>query len=226
MQAVSSSSSPRQSSSLRSSLLVAVLLLVSQLLWPLAAFASASAQPTFTPLSASELGSVLGGCWSNCDGDDGGSSGSDEEEEDDPEPTKVGSPYWSYAYRSLIERPNVAGDLVWHRINSTDSPWGPFEVSYEHREKYNWSVGASVPRSIVSAQLGGAYETLRTESVSFTIPARTYYKFFVAYPYERWRYYYKEYQDYSDGTRQVLDSGSATVYDMWTKTNLVQGPVY
>ena len=204
--------------------LFAMLLLVAELIWPLGALAAPALQPELVPITGAELLSVLGGCWSNCDGEDD-SSGSDEEEED-PEPTRVGSPYWSYAYRTLIERPQVAGDLVWHRLNSTDSPWGPFEVTYQHREKHNWSVGASVPRSIVSAQLGGEYETTRTASVSFTIPPMTYYKFFVAYPYERWRYYYKEYQDYSDGTRVVLDSGSATVYDLWTKTHLVDGPVY
>lgn len=202
---------------------VALLLLVAQLIWPLAALARPAARPGLVPIAGAELLTVLGGCISNCDGDDD-SSGSDEEQ-DDPDPTRVGYQYWEYDYRNLISRPDVAGDLVWHRINSSDSPWGPFEVSYQHRETFNWSVGASVPRSLVSAQLGSGYERVRTASVSFTIPAKTYYKLFVAYPYERWRYYYKEYQDYSDGSRKVVDSGSATVYDQWTKTNLVQGRV-
>lgn len=225
MQAIWSQLPSRRIAPKRTALLVALLLLVSQLLWPLTSLAAPASDAALIPITGAELVTVLGGCWSDCDGDDGGSSGSEEEEEEDAQPTKVGSPYWSYAYRTLIERPDVAGDLIWQRINSTDSPWGPFEVSYQYREKFNWSVGASVPRSIVSAQLGSSYETSRTETVSFTIPAKTYYKFFVAYPYERWRYYYKEYQDYSDGTRAVLDTGSATVYDLWTRTNLVQGLV-
>ena len=204
-----------------SKLLVALLLLAAQLIWPLVALAWPATVPAFAPIEGAELVTVLGGWCTSCDDDD-----SSDEEEEDSEPTATGSAYWEYAHRSLISRPDVAGDLIWHRVNSTDSPWGPFEVTYQHKEKFNWSVSASVPRSIVSAQLGGAYEVLRTLTEQFTIPARTYYKFFVAYPYERWRYYYKKYQDYSDGSRTVLDSGSATVYDQWTKTNLVQGPVY
>lgn len=201
-------------------MLIALLLLTAQLLWPLTVLARPDAAQALTPIDHSELLVVTGGCLSNCSGDDGSA------DEEDNDPTKTGSAYWEYAYRSLISRPAVAGDLIWQRVNDTDGYWGPFEVSYVHREKFNWSVNASVPSSTVQAQLGAAYEVARTLTEQFTIPPRTYYKFFVAYPYERWRYYYRKYQDYSDGSRKVVDSGDATVYDQWTKTTLVQGSVY
>ncbi|MEX2534056.1 MAG: hypothetical protein WD273_00530 [Trueperaceae bacterium] len=203
-------------------LLVSAFLLSSQLLWPLVALTQpiSAPAPALELVGEAELASVFGGCLSGCSGDDGSS---DDEER---EPRKTGYPYWEYAYRALIARPSVAGDLIWHRVNSTNQDWGPFEVSYRHLESFNWSLSGSVPKSTVQAQLGGARETVRTLSERFTIPPRTYYKFFVAYPYERWRYYYRRYQDYSDNSRDVIASGTATVYDQWTKTTLVQGLAY
>jgi hypothetical protein len=202
-------------------LVVAALLLAAELLWPLGAFAHLATSPGPVPLAAAELQEVTGGCLYNCGGDDDSDSGSSSSS-----PSKTGSPYWEYAYRTLISRPSVAGDLIWHRVNDTDQYWGPFDVTYRYHRTFNWSLGGSVPRSFVQAHIGGAYETSKTLVERFTIPPRTYYKFFVAYPYERWRYYYRRYQDYSDDSRDVVGKGDATVYDQWTKTTLVQGRLY
>jgi hypothetical protein len=201
------------------SMLLAGALLAAQLLWPLAAAAPLARESLLEPLSAAEMEAVTGGCLYSCDDEK-------EEESSSSSPYKTGSPYWEYAYRSLISRPSVAGDLIWHRVNDTDQNWGPFDVTYRYHRTFNWSLGGSVPKSFVEAHIGGAYETTKTLVERFTIPPRTYYKFFVAYPYERWRYYYRRYQDYSDDSRKVVASGDATVYDQWTKTTLVQGKLY
>jgi hypothetical protein len=184
--------------------------------WSGASRALYPGRPALVPLGPAELSSVTGGCWRACSG--GGSSSSS--------PSKTGSPYWEFAYRSLISRPAIAGDLIWHRVNDTDRYWGPFDVTYRYKETFNWSLGGSVPQSFVQGHIGGAYETSKTLVERFTIPPRTYYKFYVAYPYERWRYYYRKYQDYDDNTRDVVANGDATVYDQWTKSTLVQGRVY
>jgi hypothetical protein len=199
-----------------------ILFLAAQLLWPLAAGRPALPAAAFVPLAQAELTTVTGGCLSGCTS----SSGSSSSGSTSSSPTKTGSPYWEFAYRSLISRPLVAGNLIWHRVNDTDQSWGPFDVTYHYRETFDWSLGGSVPSSFVQAHIGGEYEVNRTLVERFTIPPRTYYKFFVAYPYERWRYYYRKYQDYSDNTRKVVSSGDATVYDQWTKSTLVQGRVY
>lgn len=200
--------------------LTMVLLLLAQLIWPLALADARSAAP-LAPIAEAELALVTGGCFSSCSG---GSTSSDDSSSSSP--SKTGSPYWEYAYRSLISRPSVAGNLVWHRVNDTDQHWGPFDVTYRYQETFNWSLGGSVPQWFVQADIGAAYQKSRTLVERFTIPPRTYYKFFVAYPYERWRYYYRKYQDYTDNSRKVVASGDATVYDQWTKSTLVQGRVY
>jgi hypothetical protein len=201
-----------------------ILFLAAQLLWPLAAGRQAGPVPDFVPLGQAELAAVTGGCLSGCTSSTSGSSSSGSTSSSSP--TKTGSPYWEFAYRSLISRPQVAGNLIWYRVNDTEQSWGPFDVTYQYRETFDWSLGGSVPSSFVQAHIGGGYEVNRTLVERFTIPPRTYYKFFVAYPYERWRYYYRKYQDYSDNTRKVVSSGDATVYDQWTKSTLVEGRVY
>ncbi|MEX2543386.1 MAG: hypothetical protein WD314_16390 [Trueperaceae bacterium] len=200
--------------------LIAATVVVAQMLWPLTAGVHGYQAPAFTPIGEAELAAVTGGCLSGCSGSDDSSTSSSSS------PSRTGSSYWEFAYRSLISRPAVAGNLIWHRVNDTDRYWGPFDVTYTYREAFDWSLGGSVPQWFVQAHVGGEYETSRKLVERFTIPPRTYYKFFVAYPYERWRYYYRKYQDYSDNTRRIVASGDATVYDQWTKSTLVQGRVY
>jgi len=216
---------------MRSLLLLSLLLCLGQLLWPVQVLASpghltnlaASVDGAFVAVPQSVLDSLTGGCVSNCDGDDdddGGSGG------DDPGyPSPVGSPYWEASGRRLISRPDVYGSLVWERINSTNQEWGPFDVKYQFKEEFNWSIGGSVPSSVVRGDLGSSRLINREESMRLYIPAKTKYKLYVAYPYERWEYSYSQYQDYDDGTRDRVGSGTATAYDQWTRTNLVDSPV-
>lgn len=201
-------------------LLVATLLLVGQLAWPLQMVVAGSQAAQFVPLSVGELSSITGGCTSDCDGDSGGGGGGGGRT-----PDEVGSPYWEFSHRSLISRPDVPDDLIWHRQNSTYREIGPYTVSYQSHNQFNWSIGGSVPSGVVRADLGSSYSRSYTETVSFTIPPRTYLKYYVAYPYERWRYYYKEWQDYDDNSRDQVGSGTATTYKKWTRTNLVSGSV-
>lgn len=205
-------------------LLTALVLVLSQLLWPVTVSAASALAPELVPLSQSDLAAITGGCFSNCDGDsdsgDGGGGGGGRT------PDEVGSPYWEYTSRTLISRVRPPGDLVWHKINSTYRDLGPFTVSYTHREAFNWSVGGGIPSGVVRANLGSSYDRTRTETASYTIPPRTAYKLFVAYPTERWRYYYSKYQDYDDNSRDKVGSGSATTNKQSTLTNVVDSPVY
>lgn len=199
-------------------LLVATLLLLGQLVWPLYAVATSSQGATFVPLTATELTSITGGCISDCDGDSGGGGGGGGRT-----PDEVGSPYWEYSHRTLISRPDIPFDLIWHRSNSTNREIGPYTISYQVRRQLHWSVGGSVPSGVVRADLGSSYDTSYTENVEFTLPPRSYLKYYIAYPYERWRYYYKKWQDYDDNSRDQIGSGTATTYKKWTRTNVDEG---
>lgn len=198
------------------SLLFAVILLLGQL--PVSAFA-ASAQPAGPmPLSAELQESTTGGVCTTCN------SNPKPPSNPPPPPTTVGSPYWELTRSRQVSHTQGPGNLVFQYNNHGSSPITR-TVSYTRREALSWQASGGVPAGIIRAQIGATYEHVSTESHSVVIPGRISYKVYVGYNTTRNHNEFTRWQDYSDGSRTAVRTGSVPSSHLSTRYGAVTNPL-
>lgn len=197
-------------------LLFAAILLLGQL--PVAALA-ASVQPAGPTLLSAEIQqSVTGGVCSTCN--------------DDPDPpgnppappSTVGSPYWEHTNTTRIAHTQTPGNLVFHYNNHSTVPVTR-TVSYTKREALSWQVGGGIPAGVIRAQIGATYENVTTESHAVVIPGRISYKVYIGYDTIRNHNRFTRWQDYSDGSRSAVGSGTVPSSHLSTRYGAVTNPL-
>lgn len=164
--------------------------------------ADAGPAPDARLAHADLVATMGGGCGSSCD-DDGGSGGSDED--DDPDP--VGTAYWvttSKVRRSVD--PGVA-QLIEHVNNYDDRPL-EHEYSYRHRTVRSVDFTGGYAR-FFTLSIGGETDRTVTRTLSKTIDPWEALKIYTRLQTTRYTVYGTRYQDFDDGSREVVsrDSG-------------------
>lgn len=181
-------------------LLVAAALISAQL--PLAALAGAA--PAGISVAGTELLlSVSGGGCTSCHND------SHPPPNRPPEaPRPVGNTYWELTRTQKVNTSHPGYQIVYSYRNVTPHV-RQVNFSMSERHAFNWSITAGVPSSVVTASLGRSYDTTTTRTVTGAVTPGMRYIHYLAHPTERYQHSFTRYQDWSDGSREVIDSGSA-----------------
>lgn len=175
------------------------------------------AQPSLAPLALAEQLSVRGGgCIAGCDdGDTGGGGSSGGRDGSDP----VGSAYWEQSGRTLLSRGH-SGTNLGSKFNNYSDTSVTKTFSYTRRtvRSVEFSGGWA---SAFKAKIGGEIDQSTTDSVRYSIPpwhtGKLYYKHWT----ERYTVYGTRYQDYSDGSREVLARDDGPYRSTFTETSYV-----
>jgi hypothetical protein len=203
---------------LRRPTLLTLLGLTVVLLLALASSARAGSAPD-APLGADELYAVYGAtCGSQCDG--GGDTGGSDDA-DDPEPT--GTAYWvttSQVRRSVD--PGVA-DLIEYVNNYDDQPLR-HEYSYRHRTVRSVEFSGGYAR-FFTASIGGETDRTVTRTTSKTIDPWESLKVYSRLRTTRYTVYGTRYQDYDDGSREVVSRDSGPYRYATTVLGYVTNPL-
>lgn len=156
---------------------------------------------------------LAGGTCSSCDDD------ADEDDDDEPA-TKVGRPYWTTYKSTVLSTTSTPARLV-VKLNNY-SPSSTLSESYSYTSKSSLDVGFSGGfANYVKAAIGGEYSQSKTVETRITVPPMTSIKVYVKYWTKRMKRYGRKFQDYSDGTRKVVDTSSGPVTRTWTEKSLV-----
>lgn len=178
-------------------LILATVLFLAQL--PLAAFAApAQNGPTLVPEEI--LHQISGGGCTSCH--------SAPEEPEPEHPERLGRAYWEHTSTRRVGYSEPAAHVDYEFINSTSRAITR-TFSITKVESFNWSIGAGVPNSVVSASLGRSFNNTFSDSVTVTIMPNVRYQHLTSYPTSRYHYTFTRYQDWTDGTREVLATGTA-----------------
>lgn len=196
-------------------LFLAFLLVFVQL--PAFSLAALSGGPAVVPDEV--LHAVTGGVCTNCPPPDKGGSGGGGRS-----PVETGSPYWELTSTTRTSYTDPGGALVYQTQNQSRAPLN-VEFTFTRRESYSWSGGGGVPGNILTASLGRAYDNTSQVRFSTSVPARSKLKFYTSNPTSRYSHSFTQYQDWSDGTRQALRSGSASSSQLSTKETLIIDPL-
>ncbi len=170
---------------------------------PLTASAAPAAAEGPVELTAQQQAGLYGGACTSC------SSNPVVPADPPPPPRKVGSPYWELTSTRQISYSNPGGTLIQQHNNHSNQAV-TISYSYTERNAYSWSGGAGIPGGILNASLGSSYDRSVTQTTSALVPARTVFKHFIAHPTTRYEHGFTRWQDWSDGSRQGVGSGSAT----------------
>lgn len=171
--------------------------------------AAAPSEPAaLTPLPLAEQMSVSGGgCLTGCEDEGSSSSGA------------VGSPYWQQTGRSLLSRGHSGAELG-SKFNNYSDQTVTKTFSYTRRvvRSVEFSGGWA---DAFTVKIGGEIDESTTDSVRYDIPpwhtGKLYYKHWT----ERYQVYGTKYQDYSDGSREVLDRDDGPYRTTFTETSYV-----
>ncbi|MEJ2358524.1 MAG: hypothetical protein P8Y13_10665, partial [Deinococcales bacterium] len=212
------------------SLLLALALLAAALLAATAQAAAAPAGPAPAPHASSlvhapriaaqrigmdALARITGGTCTTCSS--GGSGGGGGGTGSSGSPTESGAPYWS-TYRVTLDSTSTTPASLVNQINnySDQTINGTFEYTRTVVRDVQFSGGYA---DFVKASVGGEVSSSIRTSVTYPIAPRTYGKLYVKYRTERRTYYGRQYQDFNDGTRTVVDSD----YGPYLSTTTVLG---
>jgi hypothetical protein len=161
-----------------------------------------------------------GGCGSSCD-DDGGDSGGSGSDDDDPDP--VGSAYWvttSQVRRSVD--PGVA-ELIEHVNNYDDRPLD-HEYSYRHRTIRSVDFSGGYAR-FFTLSIGGETDRTVTRTLSKTVDPWESLKIYTRLQTTRYTVYGTRYQDFDDGSREVVSRDSGPYRFATTVLGYVTNPL-
>ena len=197
-------------------LFLATLLVFVQL--PSLSLAAASDGPSVVP--AETLHAVTGGVCTSCSSSDSKSSAGGGGGGGGRSPEKQGQPYWELTSTRLLSHTDPGGSLVYQTQNRSSKPVN-VEFTFTRREAFSWSGGGGVPANILTASFGRQYETTNRVNLSTSVPARSQLKFYTSNPTSRYSHSFSRYQDWTDGSRQLLSSGSATTSYLSTKETFV-----
>lgn len=183
------------------------------------AAAGADPAPALSPLSLHEQLAVHGGgCISGCDdGDDTGGGGSSGGSTSDPSP--VGSAYWEQTGQTLLSRGH-SGAQLGSKFNNYSDQSVTKSFSYTRRtvRSVEFSGGWA---DAFTVKIGGELDESVTDSVTYSVPpwhtGKLYYKHWT----ERFTVYGTRYQDYSDGSREILDHDDGPYRSTYTETSYV-----
>lgn len=203
----------------RRAAILVLLGLAAALLFTLAGSARAGAQ-TDAPIAPDELLAVQGaGCGSQCDDDADDSGGSDEP--DDPDP--IGSSYWVTTSKVRRSVDRGVADLIEHVNNYDDQPLH-HEYSYRHRtvRSVDFSGGYA---SFFSASIGGETDRTVTRTTSKTIDPWESLKVYSRLQTTRYEVYGTRYQDYDDGSRDIVSRDSGPYRSSTTVLGYVTNPL-
>lgn len=181
--------------------------------------AATGGAPFGVPLHASELARVAGGTCTTCGGD--GSGGGGGGTGSSGAPVKVGDPYWS-TYRSATLSTS-SSPATWERINNwspTSSLDASFTVTFRKVRDVQFSGGYA---NYVKVSIGGEIDRTTSTQIGVVVPPMSYAKRYTRYVTERRQLYGRKYQDYSDGTRLVIDSSSGPYETVNTLTGVTTG---
>ena len=195
--------------------LLAAVLLLGQI--PFAAFAAPANAAGPVALSQELQAAVTGGACSSCHNDPHPPPPAEP-------PSRLGSPYWELTTSTQIARTEAPGNAVLHYNNYSGQSIHR-TVTYTSRDIFSWQVGGGVPRGIITASLGASYENVKTESEQVTIPPRTSYKYYVGYTTTRSRNDFTRWQDWTDGSRQRVNSGSVPSSHITTRNGVQMNPL-
>lgn len=189
---------------------------------PALSFAAAAPEGP-AAVSPDVLHSVTGGVCTNCPpsndtGAGGGGGGGGRA------PTEKGSPYWELTSTRLTSQTNPGGTLVYQTQNRSNSKVA-IQFTFTRRESYNWSGGAGIPGNVLTASLGKTYDNTSQVRLNTSLPAQSRLKFYTSHPTSRYSHSFTQYQDWSDGSRQALRSGSASSSQLSTNESLVVNPL-
>lgn len=178
--------------------ILAAALILGQL--PMAAFAAPASSGGPVALSQVVQDSVTGGTCSTCN------RNPDPKPPAEP-PVRIGSPYWEHTRTRQVSHTVPTGQLVFQHNN-----YGHVTVtrgfSWTEKDSMSWSAGGGIPGGVIQASIGRTYDNSRTESMNVTIPGGYSYKHYISYPTTRYHHDFTRYQDWSDGSRQSLNSSS------------------
>lgn len=173
-------------------------------------------------IALDDLARITGGFCTTCSSDGGsGGGGGGGGTGTSGSPTATGSPYWSTYRVSLNSSSTTPASLV-NQINnySGQTVNGTFEYTRTVVRDVQFSGGYA---TFVKASVGGEVSSSTRTSVTYPIAPRTYGKLYVAYRTERRTYYGRQYQDFTDGTRTVVDSDSGPFLSTTTVLGYVTG---
>ncbi len=172
-------------------------------------------------IALDDLARITGGFCTTCSSDGGGGGGGGGGTGTSGSPTATGSPYWSTYRVSLNSSSTTPASLV-NQINnySGQTVNGTFEYTRTVVRDVQFSGGYA---NFVKASVGGEVSSSTRTSVTYPIAPRTYGKLYVAYRTERRTYYGRQYQDFTDGTRTVVDSDSGPFLSTTTVLGYVTG---
>lgn len=181
-------------------LLAAAVLVIAQL--PLTALAG-PLSGGISEVSTELLLTVTGGACTSCHND---SHPPPNRPPDAPRP--IGNTYWELTRTQQIQTSHPGYHIGYSYRNNSAYP---FEVTYSvsQRQAFSWSITAGVPSSVVSATLGRSYDTTTTRTIYGVVGPRMRLIHYVSHPTDRYQHTYTRFQDWSDGSREVIDTGSA-----------------
>lgn len=193
-------------------LVLAAVFVIAQ--FPFGVFAAAApAGPVEVPTSL--LATLTGGVCSNCSTDP----------DPDPEPPRrVGSAYWEHTDSRQVSFTRPGGQLVFQHNNRTHLNQR-HTFQYTQRESFNWSVSGGIPANIVRGSIGRTYDNTSTVTAEVTVPARYSYKRYVTYPTTRYHYTFTRWQDWSDGSRERLSTGTVAASKVHTEETSILNPL-
>lgn len=196
---------------------LATLMLLLVLVLSTPAFAHRSVTNTagavLMPVGPHDQLTLTGGSCSSCGQDD-------DKNDDDDRVSKVGSPYWKTYKTSVISRTSTPAKLV-VKVNNY-SPTMSITESYGYTYKSSLSVGFSGGyANYVKASVGGEYSQSRYEQTTIVVPPKTSAKAYIKYWTEQVMRYGQRLQDYSDGSRSVIETSSGPVKRTWTEKSFM-----
>lgn len=171
-------------------------------------------------IGARELARISGGFCTNCSsgggGGDGGTGSSGA-------PTESGGAYWE-TYRVTLDSVYDSPETLVNKIDNWSSVTinGTYDYTRTVVRDVQFSGGYA---DFVKASVGGEVSESYRTSVTYPIPPYTYGKLYVKDHTERRTYFGRQYQDFNDGTRTVVDSDSGPYLSTSTILGYVTGPL-